>query len=91
MITTRRRFLASSGAVLGASLLPAGNPRPGETSLNAEIEEGQKAAMPCHLDNISSRMGDSLLVDTLDSIAVRNPRAADLWGRAYRPGWVPQV
>ena len=46
-----------------------------EAKLNAEIEEGHKSTLLCHLGNSAYRTGD----------------AKKLWKREYRAGWEPTV
>lgn len=56
---------------------------------NANIVEGHKSAMFCHLGNIAYRTGQSLEVDSSSGKITNNPAADDYWGREYRPGWSP--
>lgn len=58
---------------------------------NADIEEGQKASMLCHLGNIAYRSGHTLQVDPKTGKIVNDAEAQALWGREYRPGWEPKV
>jgi hypothetical protein len=59
--------------------------------LNAEIEEGYKSVLLCHLGNISYRLGRSIPLDPAMHQIAGDKEASDLWGREYRPGWEPQV
>jgi predicted dehydrogenase len=62
------------------------------SSLNSEIEEGQKSTLLCHLGNIAWRTGGSLEFDPdTRQLAKASPEAAALWSRSYRPGWEPSV
>lgn len=61
------------------------------TPLRAEIEEGQKATMLCHLANIAWRTGRTVDVDPATGRPKDNPQAEALWQREYRPGWEPRV
>ena len=57
---------------------------------NADIEEGHKSTLLCHLGNIAYRRGETLHIDP----ATHKPtdsEAAKLWGREYRKGWEPVV
>ena len=59
--------------------------------LNAEIEEGQKATMLCHLGNIAWRTGHTVDFDSQSGKIIGDSEAADLGTRAYRHGWEPKV
>lgn len=59
--------------------------------LNAEIEEGHKSTMLCHLGNIAHRTGDSLRCDPQNGHILDNESAAGLWKRDYEPGWEPTI
>jgi predicted dehydrogenase len=56
-------------------------------SLNAEIAEGQKSAMLCHLGNIAYRTGTTLHLDAETHRVKDNKAAEALWEREYRSGW----
>jgi predicted dehydrogenase len=60
--------------------------------LRADIEEGQKSALMCHLGNIAWRSGRTVEFDP-KSRRLLNEEAAvkAFWGREYRPGWEPKV
>jgi predicted dehydrogenase len=58
---------------------------------NAEIEQGYKSALLCHLGNISHRVGRILEVDSADGHVKNDTQAAGLWAREYRQGWEPKV
>lgn len=60
-------------------------------SLNAEIEEGHKSTLLCHLGNIAHRTGDALTCDPANGHILDNPEAMKLWKREYEPGWEPKV
>ncbi len=57
---------------------------------NADIEEGHKSTLLCHLGNIAYRTGKALQIDATTHKPV-DAEAAKLWGREYRNGWQPQV
>ncbi|MHB8957961.1 MAG: Gfo/Idh/MocA family protein [Pirellulaceae bacterium] len=57
----------------------------------ADIEEGHRSALLCHLGNISHRLGCALSTDPSNGHIRDVPQARDLWGREYAPGWQPQV
>ncbi|APZ93149.1 Gfo/Idh/MocA family protein [Fuerstiella marisgermanici] len=61
------------------------------TMLNAEIEEGHKSTLLCHLGNIAHRTGDSLDCDPANGHILNNDEAMKLWKREYEPGWEPTV
>ncbi|HXI50663.1 MAG TPA: Gfo/Idh/MocA family oxidoreductase [Candidatus Saccharimonadales bacterium] len=58
---------------------------------NADIEDGYKSTLLCHLGNIAWRTGRALKLDAQTHGIVGDPEAAALWSREYRPGWTPQV
>lgn len=60
-------------------------------SLNAEIEEGHKSTLLCHLGNIAHRTGDTINCDPSNGHIVDNAAAQELWKRDYEPGWEPKV
>lgn len=61
------------------------------TQLNAEIEEGHRSTLLCHLGNIAHRTGDSLRCDPADGHILDNDAAAAYWKREYEPGWEPVI
>lgn len=61
------------------------------TLLNAEIEEGHKSTLLCHLGNIAHRTGDALNCSPENGHILDNEEAAKLWKREYEPGWEPKV
>ncbi len=64
--------------------------RQGE-KLNAEIEDGQRATLLCHLGNLAWRSGETVNYDPAKRKIIGNKKAADLWRRQYRQGWEPKV
>jgi predicted dehydrogenase len=60
-------------------------------ALAAEIEEGQKSTLMCHLGNIAWRTGHTLNFDLNSNRIVGDKAAAALWSRSYRRGWEPRV
>lgn len=59
--------------------------------LRAEIEEGQKSTMMCHLGNIAWRTGQTVNFDPVNRRIIGNKTAAALVGRKYRRGWEPKI
>jgi hypothetical protein len=59
--------------------------------LNAEIEEGQKSTLLCHLGNVAWRVAHTLRVDPRQGRILGDKAASRLWGREYRNGWEPRV
>jgi predicted dehydrogenase len=59
--------------------------------LNAEIEEGHKSTLLCHLGNIAQRVGRSLQCDASNGHIVNDDEAMRLWKREYENGWEPEV
>jgi predicted dehydrogenase len=58
---------------------------------NADIEEGHKSALFCHLGNIALQTGKSIDVDPATGHIRDNLEAQTLWAREYREGWAPTV
>jgi predicted dehydrogenase len=60
-------------------------------SLNAEIEEGHKSTLLCHLGNIAHRTGRTLTCDPQNGHILDDRDAMKLWDREYEPKWEPKV
>ncbi|MBI3836900.1 MAG: Gfo/Idh/MocA family oxidoreductase [Planctomycetia bacterium] len=58
---------------------------------NADIEEGHKSTLLCHLGNIAYRTGHTLDLDPRSGQIQNDPAASALWSREYRPNWEPKV
>jgi predicted dehydrogenase len=63
----------------------------GAAKLNAEIEEGHKTALLCHLGNIAWRTSGAVTTDSKNGHILNQPDAEKLWRREYRPGWEPKI
>jgi predicted dehydrogenase len=59
--------------------------------LKAEIEEGQKSTLLCHLVNMAWRSGQTVDFDPQTRRVINEKVAAPFWTREYRPGWEPKV
>lgn len=59
----------------------------GEAKLAAEIEEGAKSTLICHLANIAYRTGRTIHFDPAKGHIARDKQAEALWDREYRKGW----
>lgn len=59
----------------------------GKAKPAADIAEGHKSALFCHLGNIAYRCGETLSVDSSNGHVQGSAAAEKLWGREYRPGW----
>jgi predicted dehydrogenase len=57
----------------------------------ADIEEGHKSTLLCHLGNIAWRTGHTLNIDPKTGRILDDPAAQKLWSREYRKGWEPKV
>ena len=60
-------------------------------SLNAEIEEGHKSTLLCHLGNIAHRTGRALNCDPQNGHILNDKEAMQLWAREYNPKFEPKV
>src|SRR5205807_4833858 len=58
---------------------------------NADIEEGVKSTLLCHLGNIAFRTGHTVNLDPKTHRIQGDSSAAALWHREYRPGWEPKL
>ena len=63
----------------------------GNAKLNAEIAEGVKSTLLCHLGNIAYRTASTVNFDPEKRKIIDNPPAEALWGREYEPGWEVKV
>jgi hypothetical protein len=54
---------------------------------NADVEEGHRSAMMCHLGNISTRLGRSLKWDAAKEQVVGDAEANAMLSRPYRGPW----
>lgn len=61
------------------------------TPPNANIEEGHRSTLLCHLGNIAWRTGRNLECDPATGRIVNDRDALAFWQRSYRPGWEPQA
>jgi predicted dehydrogenase len=59
----------------------------GGKPLHAEIEEGHKSTMLCHLGNIAYRVGRSLHCRPQDGQIIDDAEASQLWTREYAQDW----
>jgi predicted dehydrogenase len=58
---------------------------------NADIAEGVKSTLLCHLGNIAHRVNRVLTTSENDGHIQNDKEAMNLWSRDYRPGWEPKV
>ena len=64
--------------------------RKGE-KLNAPVSIGNVAVTMLQLSNVSWEVNRTLALDTSDGRILDDLAAMKLWGRAYEPGWAPQL
>ena len=57
---------------------------------HADIEEGHKSTLLCHLGNIAYRTVRALTCDPQTGHIEHDPEAMRLWTREYRSGWEPK-
>ena len=67
--------------------MPYGNDKPLE--LNAEIAEGHKSTLLCHLGNIAHRTGRTMNCSTKDGKIIGDNKAMAYWKRDYEKKWEP--
>ncbi len=60
-------------------------------ALNAEIAEGHKSTLLCHLGNIAHRTGRSLACDSSNGHIRDDNEAMQFWKREYAAGWEPTI
>ncbi len=58
---------------------------------HADIEDGHKSTLLCHLGNIAYRTGHTLHCDPTNGHVQNDAEAMALWSREYESGWQPQV
>ncbi len=58
---------------------------------NADIEEGHRSTLLCHLGNIAYRSQSALKLDPANGHILDNADAQKLWGREYEKNWEPKV
>ncbi len=58
---------------------------------NADVVDGHRSAMFCHLGNIAYRTGRPLVIDPANGRIRNDPEAEALWTCPYRDGWAPKA
>ena len=61
------------------------------TRPRADIEEGHRSALLCHLGNIAYRTSSALRTDSTNGHIIDNHAAESLWSREYQDGWMPKT
>jgi predicted dehydrogenase len=56
----------------------------------AEIEQGHRSVLLCHLANVSQRVGRTVHCEPANGHVRDDAAAQALWGRTYEPGWEPE-
>ena len=59
--------------------------------LNAEVEEGHKSTLLCHLGNIAHRVSRTLHCSAENGHIQHDDDAMNLWKREYAKGWEPKI
>ncbi len=59
--------------------------------MHAEIGEGHKSTLLCHLGNMAHRTGRALRCDPANGRVLGDDQALEYWRRDYAPGWEPHV
>ncbi|MCA9246842.1 MAG: Gfo/Idh/MocA family oxidoreductase [Planctomycetales bacterium] len=59
--------------------------------LHAEILEGHRSTLLCHLGNIAQRVGRALTCDPQNGSILHDEEAVGHWKREYAEGWEPAV
>ena len=63
----------------------------GETNLHSDIESGHISTLLVQLGNIAQRTTGVLQTNPLNGHILNNPKAMQLWSRAYQKGWEPKI
>jgi predicted dehydrogenase len=58
---------------------------------SADIEEGHKSTLLCHLGNIAYRAGRRLQTDPSNGHILGDPEAEAMWTKSYEEGWQPKL
>ncbi len=57
---------------------------------NADIEQGHRSVLLCHLANIAYRAGHTITCDPKNGHILNDKAAQAMWGRTYERGWEPE-
>ncbi|MCA9173895.1 MAG: Gfo/Idh/MocA family oxidoreductase [Planctomycetales bacterium] len=60
-------------------------------ALNAEVSEGHRSTLLCHLGNIAQRTGRALSCDASNGHILEDQEAQAMWKRDYESGWEPTI